>query len=535
MDGEGHGAGERVPGEPLRREPPPPVRQDRGHVEERRHVAFVLGCVGLLFATVFAVPVIFLRGRPAPARTGGGRTGLVELVAALPGAPAGPAPAAPSRLTEADLDAVGEEEDEPAPRAAPPPQTIADACRRIPGYGTIFVEPAEGEPGIKVLEGTFGRRTFYQLVRDGTKDVAAVVAIGDAVRRTSLFDFRRIQPDDRYRLFVDAEGLVRMFEYSPSDTEMYHAVRVGEDSFVAHRVDVPVENRLNRVAGRLEDSLGHALTAAGLEASIVPLITDIFSYAVSFSRDARSGDRFRLVVEERWIGGRFHDYARVLAFEYVGTVVGALRAYAYDVDGRTRYFDAEGQSVQKVFLTAPCRYEAISSRFDPNRMHPVVHRRMPHEGIDLVAPTGTPVYAIADGTIAFHGEKGPNGQLVVIEHAGSMMTYYAHLSGYAPGLRDGTSVRRGQLVGYVGDTGRSTGPHLHFGIKVKGEFVDPESYIRSRRGQPVPADQLETFRTRVAEVDAELGQVPLPEGPPPAAPLPTPEVGFVPAATDAAP
>jgi len=300
-------------------------------------------------------------------------------------------------------------------------------------------------------------------------------------------------------------------------------------------VDVPVETRTTRVAGIVEDSLGRALAGAGLDGSIVSLITDIFTYSVNFGRDARRGDRFRLVAEEQWIGGRFQKYTRVLAFEYAGSVVGEVKAYAFDVDGRTRYFAPDGNSVQRVFLSAPCRYEAVSSRFDTARMHPILHRRVAHEGIDLVAPTGTPVYAIADGTVAFHGEKGPNGQLVVLQHPGDMYTYYAHLSAYAPNLRDGAAVRRGQLVGYVGSTGRSTGPHLHFGIKVNGKFVDPESYIKSRRAQPVPPERTSEFQTRMAELDAELAQVPLPPGPAvAAAPPAAPEVGYVPAA-DAAP
>ncbi|MBI5486061.1 MAG: M23 family metallopeptidase [Deltaproteobacteria bacterium] len=515
----------------MRRVPPPPVRPGGGEDEVRGHRVFVFACVGLVFASVFAVPAVFLRARSAPAAArGGGTTVGVGADGAVGAGPAAATPATLHALTEDDLNAVGEEEEEGTPLPpAPPPQTMSDACKKIPGYGTIFVEPQEGEEGIRVLEGKFGRRTFFQVVKEAGANLEAVQAISDAVKRTGLFDFRRIQPDDQYRLFLDADGDVRMFELARSDTDVYHAVRVGEASYVAHRVDVPVEQRVTRVAGRVEGSLAHSLTAAGLDASIGSLLTDIFSYSVNFSRDARGGDRFRLAVEEQWIGGRFRKYTRVLAFEYYGSVVGTVRAYAFEIDGKTRYFAADGSSVQRVFLSAPCAYEAISSRFDPQRMHPILHRRMPHEGIDLVAPTGTPVYAISDGTLAFHGEKGPNGNLVVIEHSGGMFSYYAHLSAYAPRLRDGAPVQHGQLVGYVGSTGRSTGPHLHFGIKVNGEFVDPESYIKSRRAQPVPADRMAEFQELVAQVDRELGSVALPEGPAPAptAAIPAPEVGRV--------
>ncbi|MBN1774414.1 MAG: M23 family metallopeptidase [Deltaproteobacteria bacterium] len=527
----GSGAGRRnVPVAAVCRVPPPVPEAQEPDAGLRHHRAFVLSCIALVFVAVFAVPVVFLHVRATTAATIDRAGPAPTTVAVVSGAAGAASGAAPRPLTEAELDAVGEDEGPPAPAPAPPPQTLADACKRLPGYGTIFVEPQPGEEGIEVFEGTFGRRTFFQVVKAHSRDLDAVAAISEAVRRTQLFDFRRIRPDDRYRLFCTTDGTIRMFEYSRSETEMYHVVRAGEASFVAHQVEVPVEDRVTRVAGRVEGALSRSFVAAGLDASIVSLVTDIFSFSINFSRDVRAGDRFRLVVEERWIAGRFHHYTRILAFEYAGQLIGAVKAYAFDVGGRTRFFAADGSSVQRVFLSAPCRYEAISSRFDPNRMHPVLHVRKPHEGIDLVAPTGTPVYAIADGTLAFHGEKGPNGELVVLEHPGEMMSYYAHLSAYAPNLRDGMSVRRGQLIGYVGNTGRSTGPHLHFGIKLHGKFVDPETYLRSRRAQPVPAAQTEAFRARVAELDAELALVPLPAGPAAAAAPATPEVGYAPAA-----
>lgn len=513
----------------ARRVPPPVVSPEDAGAALRHHRTYVLICVALVFGAVFAVPVTFLWVRPAPAAPAGAGGSLPAVVEA-PAAAAPVAAGAARAWTEAELDAVGEDEGPEAPASAPPPMTLADACRRLPGYGTIFVEPQPEDEGIQVFEGSFGRRTFFEVVRSHTRDLDAVAAIAEAVRRTQLFDFRRIRPDDRYRLFCAADGTVRMFEYSRSETEMYHVVRAGDASFVAHQVEVPVEDRLTRAAGRVEGALARSLVAAGLDASIMPLVTDIFSYSINFSRDVRPGDRFRLVVEERWVGGRFHHYTRILAFEYVGQLIGSVQAYGFEIEGKTRFFAADGSSVQRVFLAAPCRYEAISSRFDPNRMHPVLHVRKPHEGIDLVAPTGTPVYAIADGVLAFHGEKGPNGQLVVVQHPGDMLSYYAHLSAYAPNLREGMSIRRGQLLGYVGNTGRSTGPHLHFGIKLKGKFVDPETYLRSQRGRPVPPAQMEAFRTRVAELNAELARVPLPGGPAAAVPAPAPEVGYAPPA-----
>lgn len=513
----------------LLRGPSSPARPDASG-EERSHRVFVLGCVALVFATVFVVPVAFLRGGPATAGVRGAGAGEDR----TPAGGSGPSEASVSAagagsVREADLNALHDEDDMLATADPPPPQTIADACRRLPGYGSVFQEPQENESGIRVLEGTFGRRSFYVLAKELTRDAESVDGVQEAVRREGLFDFRRIRPDDRYRLFLDESGRIRMFEYARSDTEVYHVVRTGDVSFLAHAVDVPVEVRVGRFSGTVQGSLGRSLVAEGLHLSIVPLLTDIFSYSVDFSTQARDGDRFRLAVEERWIGGKFNRYVKLLGFEYVGARTGNVQAYAFDVGGRTRYFAPDGSSVQRVFLNAPCRYEAISSRFDPRRMHPVLNRRMPHEGVDLVAPTGTPVYSIADGTLAFHGDRGPNGLLVVVQHSRDTISYYAHLSGFARGLRDGMAIRKGQLVGYVGSTGRSTGPHLHFAIKFKGEFVDPEAYLKSRQGQPVPPELIAEFRRTVTSLAAQLAQVPLADGPAPSTPPPEPEVGLMPA------
>jgi murein DD-endopeptidase MepM/ murein hydrolase activator NlpD len=518
--------------------PPAPVVRPSSWTAERRQAAFGLGAAAAVFGTVFLVPLLFLGGRPTDAPPAAAvptsvlvRLGIEPETSAAAGTPA----AEGSALSDADINAVAEDEEAAPETPPPPPRTIAEVCRSLPGYGTRFVYPDENDASIRVVDGRFGRRTFYELLQQNTRDVAALGDIQRAVKDSGLFDFRRIQPDHRFRLFVDGDGRLRLFEYATSETEMFHVVPAVEGGFAVHRINVPIETRLARAAGRVESSFAQALTAAGLRGTIVPLVTDIFSYAFSFAQDVRRGDRFRLVVEERWIGGEFSRYNRVLAFEFVGAVVGTVRAYAFDVDGRARYFDRDGNSMQRVFLSAPCRYDAVSSRFDPNRMHPVLHRRMPHTGIDLVGPTGTPIYAIADGRVAFHGEKGPNGNLVIVDHGEQMLTYYAHLDRYAEGLRDGMRVRKGQLVGYMGNTGRSTGPHLHFAIKRRGEWVDPEPYIRSQRDQPIPAARRTAFQARVAELERELARVDLPAGNAPAPPPAEPEVGLAPDAGGAAP
>jgi murein DD-endopeptidase MepM/ murein hydrolase activator NlpD len=195
------------------------------------------------------------------------------------------------------------------------------------------------------------------------------------------------------------------------------------------------------------------------------------------------------------------------------------------------FYDETGRAVHGGWLRTPLRYDHISSPFDPRRMHPVLRRVMPHNGVDYSAPTGTPVWAAADGTVTFVGERGPNGNLVSISHQDGYESFYAHLSRFASGLAVGQQVTQRQVIGYVGNTGRSTGPHLHFGLKRRGRFVDPARELNGP-GRMLPSSFIGRFRQEVARQRARLAAIALPDptpaarsAPEPTASQPTPERG----------
>jgi murein DD-endopeptidase MepM/ murein hydrolase activator NlpD len=255
------------------------------------------------------------------------------------------------------------------------------------------------------------------------------------------------------------------------------------------------------------------------------VFVDAFERTVSFSSDTRAGDTFRIIVDEERINGQFLRYGTVHALEVRGGRIGEHQAFWFEPnEDLSDYFDPTGRAMHGGWLRTPVRYDHISSPFDPLRRHPILHRIMPHNGIDYAAPVGTPVFAAANGVITFVGNRGPNGNLVSIHHDNGFETHYAHLSRFAPGLATGTNVRQRQLIGYVGTTGRSTGPHLHFGLKRNARFVDPLTELNGP-GRMLPSTFLGRYRRQVHTLTQELAHIPIappaaderPEPPPVAA------------------
>ncbi len=260
---------------------------------------------------------------------------------------------------------------------------------------------------------------------------------------------------------------------------------------------------------RVRTSLFDAASQVGLNAAMVGTIAEILGNEVDFFARTRAGDTFRVVADEERIEGRFQRYGPVQAVEYVGKKAGRHRAYRFG-EG---YFASTGRSVEREYLRSPLKFVRVTSAFNPRRFHPILHRVQGHMGTDLAAPPGTPVYASRDGTILVRGDLGSAGNTVEVQHADGIVTIYAHLSRFEPGQAVGTRVRQRQVIGYVGATGRATGPHLHYAMKKNGRFVDPMNF-EVRAGRPVPGGQMEAFRRVVVRLDRELDAIRVPAGGP---------------------
>ncbi len=359
----------------------------------------------------------------------------------------------------------------------------------------------DGDPG--VTEGLIARNEFMAdvLARAGVSALEA-----DRLVRAfrGVFDFRRSRPGHHYRIEVGLEGEVVSFEYTVGPAQIYEVVRKGA-SLVGRKRKVELARDVIEVTGKVERSLSEALESAGASPSLAVNMAEAFRYDIDFFHHTRAGDRFRLFVERFSHDGEHVRYGRILAAKYDGVAggpVGDKQLFWFDSKktGTRGYYDAKGKSSRRAFLRSPLKFTRISSRFG-YRVHPILKSRHFHGGVDYAAPTGTPVHAVADGRVTFAARKGPNGKLIKLRHVGGYESFYLHLSRMK--VRRGQRVKQGQLIGKVGSTGRSTGPHLDFRLKKRGKYLNPTKHVVPRRDAIVGRDR-KPFRATVAKWQRRL-------------------------------
>ena len=311
----------------------------------------------------------------------------------------------------------------------------------------------------------------------------------------------RIHPGQVLRL-RRKDGRLSELVYHPSATEALHLVRDGA-AFRAELEPLTVERRVLTAHGTITDSLFNSGKRAGLSDNLVMQLFNIFAYDIDFALDIREGDQFTVIYEERFANGRKLKGSSVVAAEFVnrGKVYRAIRFT--DASGHTDYYDPQGRSLHKAFIRTPVKFTRISSHFNLHRMHPILHRIRAHKGVDYAAPTGTPVKATGNGRVVFAGRKGGYGNVVIIQHGKRYSTLYAHLSRFKKGIRKGVRVKQGQVIAYVGATGRATGPHLHYEFRVNGVHKNPLS-VRLPKAEPLHGKALRTFRRQAAPLLAQL-------------------------------
>jgi len=318
----------------------------------------------------------------------------------------------------------------------------------------------------------------------------------------SAREFRSGQP---YEIHVDPEKRLHAFVYWVNDDSLVRVTRAGE-GYQAEKLNLEYEKKILCLEGAIEDNLIASMGGGQQNLLLALNLSDIFAWDIDFTTALRKGDTFRILVEGLYRDGEFRKYGSILAAEFVND--GALsRAYRFEVDGRADYYDAEGRSLRKAFLKAPLSFRRVSSGFSKSRLHPVLNIRRAHNGTDYVAPKGTPVSAIGSGQVLAAGHQGGYGKLVVIRHPNGYKTFYGHLSGIAKGVRRGASVTQGQLIGTVGSTGMSTGPHLHFEMRVNDRPVNPRR-VEIPAGQPVPEALLASYRAERDHLAGRLASAP---------------------------
>lgn len=363
----------------------------------------------------------------------------------------------------------------------------------------------------RVVEGTIPRNaTFAGLLQSQGLSNEVVVAIVDRTRE--VFDPRRFRAQNAYRLVMARDGSVRQFEYH-IDSDSFLQVRRatdGDAAFQAAVVPYVKERAVIAMSGEIDEarsSLVAAVDDAGEQVLLAIAMADVLGGEIDFNNDLRRGDSFSVLFERFLRENQYDDYGNVLATEFNndGRRVRAIRFTP--PGGDPGYYDDQGRSLKRMFLRSPLRFEPrVTSRFSRSRMHPILGERRAHLGVDYGAATGTPVIAVANGTVVSAAWSGGSGRMVRLRHSSGYETYYLHLSSFANGMRPGARVSQGQLVGRVGSTGLANGPHLDYRVKKNGVFVNPlVEHRKMPPGKPIPAEHLTAFRTERDRVFRLLG------------------------------
>ena len=379
--------------------------------------------------------------------------------------------------------------------------TVAGADRG--GAQGAAVRAPNGESEGQTLEGELGPSDTLSTVLARESFGSAAGAITRALSK--LVDPKLIRAGEHYAVVRDDEGAPVSFEYAPTPVLRYLVSLKPDGTWQARKEERPLVVKTANVSGTIESSLYESVSKAGESGALVSLLVDLFAWDLNFYIDTHPGDHWKVVVEKQYLDGQFYKYGSLLAAEYGGKA-GTFRGFYWNPSGqrgRGRYYDEKGQALAKSMLKTPLRFVRISSKFDRHRFHPILHRMKAHLGIDYAAPVGTPVWATANGKIVEFGMKPGSGNTVVINHGNGLQTRYYHLSRFASGLKQGKTVQQKEVIGYVGTTGLSTGPHLHFSVVQGGVFVDPSKLTVSRE-PPVAnrAAYLDAIRPRLAALRA---------------------------------
>ncbi len=332
------------------------------------------------------------------------------------------------------------------------------------------------------------------------KHGVSMADIDQVVRNSkSVFDVRNIRSGNNYILFCDRDSMAKarylVYEHDPATSYIFSF----NDSLNITLFRKEIKSKIEYASGTIETSLWEAMIKEGLHPSLAMTLSDIFAWTVDFF-GLQKGDSFKVIYEAIYIDDKLLGTGRIYGAQF-NRSGSAVTAIPFIQDGKESYFDVDGTSLKKAFLKAPLQFSRISSRFSSSRMHPILRIRRPHFGVDYAAPVGTPVHAIGDGRITSATTENGSGRMVRIQHNSVYATAYLHLSAFAAGISPGAYVKQGDIIGYVGNSGLSTGPHLDFRFYQNGSPIDPLK-VDAPPVEPISAENGASFeRTKTVVLD----------------------------------
>lgn len=392
-----------------------------------------------------------------------------------------------------------------APVGEPPADSVQTVLEQLGRPEVLPLSPDTGEETFLRQERIQRSDTIGSLfTRLGVSDPAALTFIQqDPAARNAA---RQLRPGKSVTAKTTASGELLALHFPLGSADSALVVEKSATGFAAIEKAIKFSPGLQIKSGEIVNSLFGATDEAGIPDGVATQLAEIFSGDIDFYRDLRKGDRFSVVYESLTHNGQEIRGGKVVAAEFVND--GAVhQAFWFSDDhggnGKGGYYTAEGKSLRKAFLRSPLEFSRVTSGFSNARRHPVLNITRAHKGIDYGAPTGTRVRAVADATVDFASRQGGYGNLIILRHRGNYSTAYGHLNGFASGIRKGARVSQGDIIGFVGQTGISTGPHLHYEFRVAGTQVNP-STVALPTAIPLDKAQLAQFRTETKALHAHL-------------------------------
>ncbi|HEX2920621.1 MAG TPA: peptidoglycan DD-metalloendopeptidase family protein [Bacteroidales bacterium] len=346
----------------------------------------------------------------------------------------------------------------------PPDSAVA---REIETNDLMYGIPSDS---FTIVQGKIRKNSFISdILLDGG---VPMPEIDQALRNSSsVFDVRKVQPGKNYALFCEKEtGRTRymIYEHNPVTTYVFSFT----DSLNITAFNKEITTKIIYASGTINTSLWEAVLDQGLNTEIAYYLSEeLFAWTIDFF-GLEKGDKFKVVYEQQYIEDKPYKISKVLTAQFTSSGQ-TYTAIPFIQDGKESYFDIDGSSLHRAFLKAPLTYSRISSKYTTSRMHPVLKIRRPHLGVDYAAPAGTEVHSVGDGRVISVTSDGTNGRMVKIKHNSTYSTAYLHLSRFGSGIKTGAMVKQGQVIGYVGSSGLSTGPHLDFRFYRNGLAIDP--------------------------------------------------------------
>ncbi len=305
-------------------------------------------------------------------------------------------------------------------------------------------------------------------------------------------ELTRLKVGQVFDFELDASGSLTTLRTQPSKLVSLMIQRSAA-GFAFSKEEIKPQVQTTYARGTIDSSLFVAAKRAGLSHNLTMDLANIFGYDIDFALDIRKGDSFELIYESKHVDGQKVGSGDILSARFTnrGKTYTAVRYV--NKQGVASYYTANGESMRKAFIRTPVDFARISSRFSTGRKHPILNKIRAHKGVDYAAPHGTPIKSAGDGKVILAGRNGGYGNTVIIQHGSRYRTLYAHMQGFAKGIQNGAAVKQGQIIGYIGTTGLSTGPHLHYEFQVDGVHVDPLSQ-KLPMSDPIPSSELARFK-----------------------------------------